>query len=206
MRREEYNQCTPHYEDNHTTRITTLLDHHMDSMETPLSQDTVFEILSNSRRRYVLYYLRQETEPIQLTTLAEHVAAWENETDVESLGDQERKRVYVSLYQTHIPKLAEIGLVEYDKEAGTVALADKGASMDKYLSESGDSIPWQLIYLTEAAVGALALLSTMFVDALSSLQMVVSLGILVLFAGTVAAQMVYQRRQGIAPEELQPNQ
>lgn len=43
----------------------------MISSDRSLSQDTVFDILSNSRRRYVLYYLRQQTEPVQLTTLAE---------------------------------------------------------------------------------------------------------------------------------------
>ena len=175
-------------------------------MESQLSQDTVFDILSNSRRRYVLYYLRQESGPIQLTDLAEHVAAWENETDIESMGEQERKRVYVSLYQTHIPKLADTGLVEYDKEAGTVALTEKRSTMDKYLSEPEDNIPWQLIYLGEAIVGTLVLLLTILIEALSSFQTVVLIGILLLFAGTIVGQIVYQRRQETMPKELYPNQ
>jgi hypothetical protein len=171
------------------------------AMENQLSQDTVFDILSNSRRRCVLYYLRQESEPIQLTELAEHVAAWENETDIESMGKQERKRVYVSLYQTHIPKLADTGLVEYDKEAGTVALTERGFDMDKHLSESDDNIPWQLIYLSEAMIGTLVVLLTVLVEALSSFQTVVLIGILLLFVGTIAGQIVYQRRQKTVPME-----
>ena len=176
------------------------------AMESQLSQDTVFDILSNSRRRYVLYYLRQESEPIQLVDLAEHVAAWENETDVESLREQERKRVYVSLYQTHIPKLADTGLVKYDKEAGTVALTERRSTIDKHLSETEDDIPWQLIYLSEAIIGTLVLLPTIFIDALSSFQTVVLVGVLLLFAGTIAGQIVYQRRQETMPRELHPNQ
>ncbi len=178
----------------------------MDSMEGQLSQDTVFDILSNARRRYVLYYLRQQSEPIELTDLAEHVAAWENETDIESMGEQERKRVYVSLYQTHIPKLADTGLVEYDKEAGIVAPTEGGAAMDAYLSESEDGIPWQLIYLSEATMGILGLLLTVLTEALSSFQTVISIGILLLFAGTIAGQVVYQRHQETIPTELYPNQ
>lgn len=178
----------------------------MDPGEETLSQDTVFDILSNARRRYVLYYLRQHTGPVQLTALAEHVAAWENETDVESLNEQERKRVYVSLYQTHVPKLADTGLVRYDKEAGTVALADEAEKMGDYLSQPENSVSWQLIYLIEAVIGGVALALTIFVDVLGSLQTVVSLGILVLFAGTVLGQIVYQRRQRMVPSELYPDQ
>lgn len=176
----------------------------MDSTESSLSQDTVFDILSNSRRRYVLYYLRQQSEPVQVTTLAENVAAWENETDIESLEEQERKRVYVSLYQTHIPKLADTGLVEYDKDAGTVALADEASSMDEYLSQPENDVPWQLIYLAEALVGGVALVLTTFVGALNPFQPLVSLAILVVFAGTAIAQIVSRRRQRTVPPELRP--
>ena len=176
------------------------------AMESQLSQDTVFDVLSNSRRRYVLYYLRQESEPIQLIDLAEHVAAWENETDIESLTDQERKRVYVSLYQTHIPKLADTGVVTYDKEAGTVALTERRSAINKHLSETEDNIPWQLIYLSEAIIGTLFVLSTILIEALSSFQTVVLIGILLLFSGTIAGQIIYQRRQETMPKELDPNQ
>jgi len=174
-------------------------------MEDQLSQDTVFDILSNSRRRYVLYYLRQESEPIQLTKLAEHVAAWENGTDIESVGKQERKRMYVSLYQTHIPKLADTGLVGYDKEAGTVALTERGFAMDQHLSEPENSIPWHLIYLSEALIGTLVVFLTVLIEALSSFQTVVLIGILLLFVGTIASQIVYQRRQETIPMESYPN-
>lgn len=42
-----------------------------------LSQDTVFDVLSSSRRRETLAILREEETPIELTTLAEIVAAHE---------------------------------------------------------------------------------------------------------------------------------
>lgn len=178
----------------------------MGSSEEKLSKDTIFDILSNPRRRYALYYLRQESGPIKLTKLAEHVAAWENETDVDSLENQERKRVYVSLYQTHIPKLADAGLVHYDEDAGTVELASRATAIDDHLSEPENSIPWQMIYLSATVVGGFLLVVSAFdVGAFGALpEMFVTLAVLVLFAGIAVTHLVYRRRSRSAPSELRP--
>ena len=134
----------------------------MGSRDPSLSQDVVFDILSSPRRRYVLYYLRQTDEPVELTSLAEQVAAWENETEPDQLTDQERKRVYVSLYQTHVPKLHESGIVEYDSDSGLVDLANRAREVDEYLVQPGRRIPWQRFYLALAAVSIVLLAVTTF--------------------------------------------
>jgi hypothetical protein len=124
----------------------------MSSEEEPLSQDVVFDILSSTRRRYVLYYLKTEG-PMELTELAEHVAAQENDTEIEDLTKQQRKRVYVSLYQTHVPKLEDAGFVSYDQETGEVELRPKAHDVNQYLGDDRSSFPWQYIYLPLAIVG-----------------------------------------------------
>jgi len=91
-----------------------------DSDYHPLSKDTVFDLLSNSRRRFVLHYLERADGPVRLSTLAAEIAATENEVTVDELTSQQRKRTYVSLYQTHIPKLQDAGAVSYNAETGTV--------------------------------------------------------------------------------------
>lgn len=108
----------------------------MSTDETELDQDVIFDVLSSSRRRYVLYYLSQRDDPIELPELAREVAAWEMETAVEDLSPQERKRVYVSLYQTHVPKLDEVGLVEYDQDSGEVRLTGRSDRIEGFLRES----------------------------------------------------------------------
>ncbi|MFC6976849.1 hypothetical protein ACFQL1_22505 [Halomicroarcula sp. GCM10025709] len=123
-----------------------------------LSRDRIFDILSSPRRRYVLHYLRTEQSPIQMTDLAEEVAAWENETTVEELSSQDRKRVYVSLYQTHIPKLAEAGLVTYDSDSGDVSLANKSSELDPYIMDEETERPWYLYYLLLAAANVVLVL------------------------------------------------
>jgi len=122
-----------------------------------LSQDIVFDILSSSRRRYVLYYLRTIGEPVELTDLAEDVAAWENDCSVEELTTQQRKRVYVSLYQTHVPKLESVGLVEYDQDSGEVSLTNRAFQIDSYLDDTEPTIPWQSFYLALAVISAILL-------------------------------------------------
>lgn len=121
--------------------------------EPALSRDQMFDILSSSRRRYTLYYLRQQGEPVQLTDLAEELAAWENDTTVEELSSQARKRVYVSLYQTHAPKLEEAGLITYDADTGEIALREDAPEVGPFMSDEENETKWYRYY------GAVALLN-----------------------------------------------
>jgi hypothetical protein len=137
-------------------------------MSTPnqdeISQDLVFDLLSSPRRRYVLYYLKEHEEgAVDLTELSEQVAAWENDIDVEELTSQQRKRVYVSLYQTHVPKMADAGVISYDQESGMVALTDRARIVESHLrtEESGEP-SWQLYYLGLAIVASVVVLATIF--------------------------------------------
>lgn len=177
----------------------------MGSSERSLSQDVVFDILSSPRRRYVLYYLNQVDEPIELTALAEQVAAWENETNTESLTDQQRKRVYVSLYQTHVPKLDESGVVRYDENDGTVELAPGATTVDEYLPKTGTDLPWQRIYLAVATVGGVLLLLTAFdVSVFAGISEAVAAFVVILgfLATSIAHYVHYRRQRGDTPSEL----
>ncbi len=110
------------------------------------SRGDIFSLLSNQRRRYAIHYLKREEEPVALGELAEHVAAWELEKDVEELTSTERKRIYTSLQQTHLPTLERAEMVEFDDR--TVTLTENARDLDVYLDVvPGDSIPWGVYYL-----------------------------------------------------------
>jgi DNA-binding transcriptional ArsR family regulator len=102
-----------------------------------LSRDVLFDLLRNSRRRQVMRYLG-EHDHADIGELAEHIAAVENGTDPETLSSSERKRVYVSLYQSHLPKLAEADVVDYDKERGTVSRTPGADLLDQYVEPAAD--------------------------------------------------------------------
>lgn len=81
--------------------------------------DRLFDALGQRRRRYALYYL-QEYGTADLDALATQVAAWETDKSSEEISNEEFKRVLISLYHSHIPKLTEAGIVEYDKRNGSI--------------------------------------------------------------------------------------
>lgn len=88
--------------------------------EAPIDLDQIFEILSNERRRRVIRYLKDVDEPVEVGALAEQIAAEENGKAVSELRAQERKRVHVGLYQVHIPKMDEYGVVSFNRQSGRI--------------------------------------------------------------------------------------
>ena len=135
------------------------------SPEPELSQDDVFHLLQTPRRRYVLRYLKEHEGPVEMRDIAEQVAAWENGTTVEALTSDERQRVYIPLYQSHLPKLDEEGVVEYDQSRGIVKRTQLANRFDRYLEVSEESdeedddraYPWETYYLGISVLGALLL-------------------------------------------------
>jgi len=129
-----------------------------DTNQTTLGQDEAYELLSNARRRFVISYLRSQDGRVPLNELSQSLAAWENDIPVDETGDQ-IKRIYVSLYQTHLPKLEEAGLIEYDRENSTLEIRREADRLDEYLPTDGsERSNWQLVYGALAGLGLLAYL------------------------------------------------
>ncbi|WP_096390412.1 DUF7344 domain-containing protein [Halopenitus persicus] len=104
--------------------------------EKELSTDAVFEVLYNRRRRDILRYLRDRDGSATASDLAEHIAAKENDVTVQQLSSSQRKRVYVGLYQNHLPMMDDIGVIEYEKNRGTVRLRECGTQLEPYLDDT----------------------------------------------------------------------
>ncbi|OAQ54447.1 hypothetical protein HTG_02545 [Natrinema mahii] len=123
-----------------------------------LSKDVIFELLKNRRRREVLTYLLEADETVTLGELAEQIAAWENDTDVNALSSDQRKRVYVALYQTHLPKMDDAGIVEYDQDRGLISLSDNADLLMMYLdTETHRQDRWDRWYAALSVVGVAVL-------------------------------------------------
>ncbi|UTF55258.1 DUF7344 domain-containing protein [Natronosalvus rutilus] len=130
-----------------------------------LPPDDRYHILQTRRRRDTLRYLRRRDEPVDVRELAEWVAAREQETTPERLTSRQRQRVYISLYQTHLPKLDEYGVVRYHKDRGAVTPLALVEHFDEYLttSEAGGGVEdededgiaraWWRPYLTLSGLG-----------------------------------------------------
>ena len=117
--------------------------------------DDCFDLLSNHRRRYALHYLQQQDDGVTLGELADQVAAWENDADVDAVSYDERKRVYTSLQQVHLPRMDNLDVVEFDDREGRVRMGAAAEHLDVYLEiVTGNDVSWSTFYLGLVAVNA----------------------------------------------------
>lgn len=124
-----------------------------DDVESPrLSREELFEVLSNTRRRYAIRYLLQRGEPVDLRSLSEQVAAWETGKPTGEVTSSERHRVYNALQQTHLPKMTRAGVVTVDR--GQVSPADGLQDCRLYMEVvARNDIPWSLYYVGLGTLG-----------------------------------------------------
>jgi len=142
--------------------------------------DQLFEILKNERRRRVLQYLLDGNGDVTLDQLAEEIAARETGKDIKQITSQERKRVYVGLYQCHLPKMDDYGAISYNKPRGTIEAGENTLLFERYLdAEDDDADPgWTEHRSTLALLVGLLLVVPVTAGALGSngtLQVVTAL-------------------------------
>lgn len=125
-----------------------------------LSLDEVFELLKNSRRRHTLRHLR-ENDRIELGELAEHVAAIENDTSPQGVTSDQRKRAYVGLYQCHLPKMDEMGAIDFDRDRGVIERGPNADQLERFLDPRSEVDRWPLYYLGAAGGGLVAILAAL---------------------------------------------
>jgi len=122
-----------------------------------LSASEIHDVLRNDRRRLVLERLRATGNAETVSDLAEHIGGVE--AGESPPPRNVRQSVYVSLHQTHLPKLDELGIVDYDPDGKTVELAANAEDLETYLdvgSEDGGLSPTH--YLGLGLLGGVALL------------------------------------------------
>jgi hypothetical protein len=99
-------------------------------------RDELPSLLTNRRRRYVLYCLKTSEMPMTLANLADGLVRRETDASPTAVQD-ERERIYVSLYHTHLPKLAEADLVSFDTDQNLVDLREEGEALPLDLVRAG---------------------------------------------------------------------
>jgi hypothetical protein len=137
------------------------------SIDTPpkLNADQIYHLLQNERRRYVLRYLHEAEGKVLMRDIAEQVAAWENNSTIQAITSDERQRVYIPLYQSHLPKLDEKGIIEYDQSRGTIRKMNAAdvlyeqlepGTCDDDVEEEDNYTPtrWERYYLGASGLGA----------------------------------------------------
>ena len=104
-----------------------------------IDESEVFHVLGNDRRREIIGTLIDGDEALSVSDLAQRIASEEVEE-----GDEPSKNlyksVYVSLQQTHLPKLAETRIVVYDTDTQYVKPGPAFSQVRPYLRETNQEV------------------------------------------------------------------
>lgn len=163
--------------------------------EETLSLNVVYDILKNKRRRHVLHLLEEAEDSTTLGDLAEQIAAIENDKPRTHLNAQERKRVYVGLYQCHLPRMDDAGVIDFDGDRGTVELGEYSDQVYEHLQTAEDdeeAVEWPKYYGLYGVGGAV--LGTGF--ALAAPTTIGLVGMVLLLFGVVALAGVHYAQSG----------
>ncbi|OYR56775.1 DUF7344 domain-containing protein [Halorubrum halodurans] len=164
------------------------------------TRDEIFEVLCNERRRYVLRYLRESSaDRLQIGDMVETIAAWENDKPVVDVEYADRKRVYTALRQTHLPKLDEAGVIEYDSRRGEFRPTDGMADVELYLDYvPEDEISWGEYYLGLSLIAGVLSLAAAFVGTRFGVVSVSTAAVVVVAAFLVSSGVhVYHARRNV---------
>ncbi|UPM44447.1 DUF7344 domain-containing protein [Halocatena salina] len=155
-----------------------------------LTKYEIHDVLRNKRRTWVLEQLQQTRKPIPLRELSEQVAAVE--TGETPPPRNIRESVYNSLHQTHLPKLDELGIVEYHVDRKIVAQAEGFHQVTLYMEVvSADDVTWATYYLAVGCVTLVVItLSSVGLPVFAALSVT---GWSILFFALFALSALYQR-------------
>ncbi|ADD06043.1 uncharacterized protein Nmag_2483 [Natrialba magadii ATCC 43099] len=175
----------------------------------PLSKGDVFEVLRNQRRRYVLHFLKQDGRPVELGDLAQQLAAWEYDTTLDGVTPAQRKRVYTTLQQTHLPKMDEVGILHFDSDQGVIRPTDRTRDISVYLEiVPGREFAWRELYLSLGAISS-ALVAALWLEIypLTMMSNLAWMGLLSVVVTLTAVVHIYHERHmrlghGEQPPEL----
>lgn len=78
-----------------------------------LSESDRYRLLASARRRATLEVVANRPTPVELDDLARAVATREDDA---ATTEEAVRRVAVALHHNHLPRMADMGVVDYDPE------------------------------------------------------------------------------------------
>lgn len=91
------------------------------------SLSTVFGLLCDSRRRYLLYYLSTRNGDVTELAAAVNAVSRYEAAGTEADDAFPREEVRIELHHDHLPRLSKAGVLDYDERQGTIRFAGDAA-------------------------------------------------------------------------------
>ena len=106
-------------------------------VKTDLDLGAVLRVLDHPRRRYLVTTLVNGRSEAPLRTLATEIAAREHDKTVTAVTGRERDLVHTSLHHSHVPRLADAGIVTYETDDESVVRAANADRVRAVLHSAG---------------------------------------------------------------------
>ncbi|WP_318569345.1 DUF7344 domain-containing protein [Salinigranum marinum] len=165
--------------------------------EGTLAESDIHDVLRNDRRRLVLERLAEGEDRQTVSDLAEYIATVES--GEEPPPRNVRQSVYVSLHQTHLPKLDDLGIVEYDANAKAVLRAENADDVAVYMEVvPKNAISWAEYYFGLGVLGLLAIVGQLVgVPILGAVDSTLLATVLFLVVTVSAGYHVFDQRDAV---------
>ena len=86
-----------------------------------ISPDTILAAVTNEQRRAILHALDHASDKtLEYDTLVDYVADRVQDGNTERVSDEHQHRIRIALRHTHLPKLEEARIINYEAETGHV--------------------------------------------------------------------------------------
>lgn len=130
---------------------------------TELANETIYHLLANHRRRFVIHALKREDGSVTFSELSACVAAWELGMDPNQVPKDKQRSVHTTLRRTHLPKLERNDIVNVDEERNVVEPTSNLDDIEVYLRIArGRRVPWSLYYIGVCVIALAVVLAVRF--------------------------------------------
>ncbi|PGF13828.1 hypothetical protein CP556_22230 [Natrinema sp. CBA1119] len=99
-----------------------------------VSVDEVLGLLNDERRRYTLYYLKEQNGAVHIDDVVEAVAEMEADTAAGTQSVDDLEDIKLTLYHQHLPKTRPLEFVHFNRDNQTIELTDDPAKFDTLLT------------------------------------------------------------------------
>lgn len=99
--------------------------------------DRILTSLQDVHRRYLLYHLQEEGSS-DLETAACCVAARDRGCDPDEVPAELHNRFKTELYHIHLPKLADLNIIDYDARTGAIRVRNPPDKLAEFLALTRD--------------------------------------------------------------------
>lgn len=93
-------------------------------MDADVDPDDLFDVLASPHRRFVISHLQTRSRPSAVADVATELTKWECDVEKAHIPKEEVISRYSTLHHVHIPKMAEVGIIEWNHGRNTIALSE----------------------------------------------------------------------------------